>query len=590
MPAKSEMALKWPVFRPRNWGKPAKQRHLPKPWFGLDTERDSKTGEFVCGFAVGEKLQEFRKMTDLENGTYWIWNLPYDSEGMLRDLNLEEAWAAKADGTEFPLMGGIAKYFHGKKFTWKAEGRRLDFIEASSFYNRCALAKIDKKFGEKDKRVDAKKMSLSRYESDMEYRRLVREYCIQDSRLVYNAITDLQMGIAALGVEIGATPGATARGFLNRLGEFPDILWRTQHQFLRSYCGGRFEIVKRGVFDEIIYQYDIASAYPWALSQCPWLTNTAESRWTNRFSDNALYGTYRVSFEYDCYLGIAPAWKEGIRTYSKAEKDTWLSRPEVAWLLNHGAQIKILRALEVFDDNATDLWRQVIGELYAMKSNAPDEATRRGAKVILNSQYGVLIQLIRRNGAWVPINEAKNPVDFAGKLALEEPPREFEGGKYYSPLYASNLTGLVRVKLLDAALAVGESAYIGGHTDSVLSRKPLPDSFLKKELGGWGLEEKATEAHICKTGMYSIGTKIKTRGITKVGTPDLLWKGEVERNVRCGIKSARDWKDVSVISKKMVANNLGVEKKRKWDRDFSLRLVETREWIDSEALAYVNTK
>lgn len=598
MPSKSELAIQWPVFRPRNWGQPARQLPLPQPWFGLDTERDALLGDFVCGYAVGESTHAFRRMDDLISGTYWVWNLAYDIEGMLRDLNVPEAWAAREDGSEFPLLGGKARYFHGKRFNLKLPGKKISFIEASSFYNRCALKNIGQKVG-----IDGKTMSLDRYQNDnepflcrlsdkkeMTYREAVNWYCQNDALLVFNAIRDLEKGIKALGVELGGTPGATARGFLNRLGPFADVLWRTHHHFLKSYCGGRFEIVKRGVFDELIYQYDIVSAYPWALSQCPWLSEASYHRWTNRYSDNALYGSYCVDFDYDNYLGLAPTWKQGIRVYSKAEKEVWLTRPELDWLMKKGAKIRIIKAIEIFDDNASDLWRQIIAELFAMKRDAPDEATKRGAKVVLNSQYGVLIQLIRLCGIWVPMNKAKNPVDFVGTLALEEPPKEFEGGKYYAPAFAGNLTGLVRVKLLDAAMAVGDAAYIGGHTDSVITRKKLPDSFISTELGGWGLEETALSANICKTGFYSIGNKIKMRGITKAGNPQMLWHTELQRNTRQGIKSAKHWDEVSLIKQKVVVNNFVVEKKRKWAQDLSDALIQRKEWVDSEAYAYVKTK
>jgi hypothetical protein len=590
MPGKVSLALEhgYPVFKPRNWGKPTKTRALPKPWFGLDTERDAKTGEFVCGKIAGETTGSFKRMDDLEEGTYWVWNLAYDIEGMLRDLELAEAWAAKTDGGGFQILGGEAKYFHGKKFSLKLPGKTLQFIEASSFYNRCPLSKIDKKYGEKDKRVDAKTMSLSRYQEDMAYRELVDLYCTQDARVVYNAVCDLAMGVRALGVELGSTPGATSRGFLNRLGQFPDILWQTHYHFLRSYCGGRFEITKRGVFDEPVYQYDLVSAYPWALSNCPWLTNTASMRWTNRYSENAHYGTYEITFDYDNYLGVAPAWKQGVRVYSAGEKKTWLARPEMDWLLRHGAKVTIHRALEVFDENATGVWREIIKELFHVKNTTTDEATRRGAKVLLNSMYGVLIQLMQDKGTWVPLGKAKNPIDFAGVLALEEPPKQLEGGKYYAPLYAGHLTSLVRTRILDGAIAVGDHAYIGGHTDSLLTRKKLPDWLLSKELGGWSLETEAMVAHVCMTGKYAIGGKVKVRGITRDGKPETLWLERQLRNTRTGIKQAGSWSDVSVIKPYIgkdgvpgVLNNYSIEKKRIWEKDLTPSMVQARENVDS---------
>lgn len=585
MPSKSEQALAWAVYRPRSWGKPSTNKPLPRPWFGLDTERDAKRGAFVCGFAVGETEKEFRRLTDLESGTYWIWNLNYDIEGMLRDLNVPEGWAAKIDGASFPFLKGEARYFHGKRFDYFAPDQRLSFIEASSFFGRCPLAKIGKKYGQKEG-VKASEMSLSRYESDSDYRAAVRSYCKQDARIVYNAVQDLDRGVRTLGVELGATPGATARRFLSRLGQFPDILWETQRVFLRSYCGGRFEITKRGVIYKVL-QYDLVSAYPWALAQCPWLSHAAIKRWSNRFNPTALYGSYRVKFKHDSYLGVAPRWNKGIRVYSKQQEDTWLARPEVDYLLRKGADIEIIQSCEIFDEAASDLWRRVILELFALKQKDKESAEGLGAKIVLNSQYGVLIQLVRKAGRWVLLHEAKNPVDFAGMLALEEPPREFEGGKYYSPAYAAHLTSLTRVRLLEAADAIGEGAYIGGHTDSVLTTKPLPDSVVGKGLGDWKLEETAQRADICKTGMYALDEKVKIRGITRNGRAAMLWEKFHERKSRTGIKSASLWEEVSLIRPKQVVNNYTMENKRKWARSLDAALIARNEFIDSEALSLV---
>lgn len=595
MVSKAQAAISWPVFRPRGWGQPTSPRALPLPWYGLDTERDHKTGVFVTGKVVGENVLSFKRFTDLPPATYWVWNLAYDIEGMIRDLDIPEAWAARSDGSTFPLLDGNAIYYHGKRFDYKVPKLgKWSFIEASSFFNRCALAKVGPKRVEL---VDSKTMSLERYLRNEYYQRPdgtwgyyatdVDTYCEQDARIVYNAITDLAGGLRNLGVEIGATPGATARRFLARLGPFPDILWQTHKPFLRSYCGGRFEVTKRGVFHDV-KQYDIASAYPWALAQCPWLTESAYHRMTRRFSDNALYGTYEVSFKYDHYLGVAPRWRGGVRVYSKQEERTWITRPELAWLLQHGAEVKIWSGVEVFDEGATDLWRQIITGLYDIKAKDGTNPQGRGAKVTLNSQYGILIQLIRRSGKWVRISEAKNPVDFAGTLALEEPPKEFEGGKYFAPLYAGNLTGLTRVRLLDAAIDMGPDLYIGGHTDSVIGMGRLTKG-LSSELGGWKLEKEAPRAEVCKTGMYSVGSTVKVRGITRDGKPSMFWEESHTRNSRIGIKTAHSWDEVSVIVPKTVANNYGIEQKRKWHGEVTRGLIAMEKYVDSEALAMVGT-
>lgn len=602
MPSKAQLAIEWDVFRPQGWGTPSKARALAQPWWGFDTERDSKTGEFVCGWAVGETTQQMKTITDLEPGTYWVWNLGYDAEGLLRDLNIAEAWAAKTDGAKFPLLGGEAVYYHGKRFDLKIGDKKWSFIEASSFFGRQPLKAIGAK-----ENMDASKMSLEKYRADVEYEREVWDaglkrwnpsgvfgkyrddvdsYCRQDARIVYDAINTCANSLRGLGVEIGSTPGATARRFLAKLGRFPALIWKTHKPFLRSYCGGRFEVTKRGVLHDV-KQYDLVSAYPWALSKCPWLTDSAYSRQSRRFSDNALYGTYEVSFDYRDYLGVAPRWLRGIRVYSASEESTWLARPEVEWLLKHGCDIKIWRALEVFDENATTFWKDIIEPLFAIKQRDKNAADKGwGAKIILNSQYGVLIQLVRKNGKWVQIDEAVNPIDWAGELALEEPPKAMEGGKYYAPLYAGNLTALTRVRLLDAARELGPEAYIGGHTDSVLSTRTL-HSGIGTGLGDWKLEKEAARADICKTGMYALGDTVKVRGITRKGTAALLWDDTHQRKSRTSIKSAKTWQDVSVILPKTVANNFAAEQKRKWFGDVTRGLIAMERFVDSEALQNV---
>lgn len=586
---------------------PSRARALPRPWYGLDTERDSQTGEFVCAWTVGENgAQKVERLEDYGTGTYWIWNLNYDLEGLLRDLRVEEAWAARADGAPFPLLDGSAIYYHGKRFTLKRPGAKVNMLEASSFFNRCRLADIGPK---RTDLVDSSKMSLQRYLADATYRENVDTYCIQDARIVYDAMNDLEAGVQTLGVTLGSTPGGTARRFLARLGPFPRIIWSTHKEFLRSYCGGRFEVTKRGVLEDVC-QYDIVSAYPWALSNCPWLTDSATPRLSRRFSDNALYGTYLVGFQTDGYLGIAPRWRGGVRVYSKAQAKTWLARPEVEYLLKRGVDVTIHRGLEIFDENAGDLWREIVTGLFDQKTRGGKAPQGRGAKVTLNSQYGILIQLVRRSGKWVPLAEAQSPVDFAGTLALEEPPKSFEGGKYYAPVYASHLTALTRVKLLEAADSVEAAAYAGGHTDSVLSAGGRL-SGLGDGLGAWKLEKSAPRAEVSKTGMYAMiwpdhktvadkciqcgktgdlpreCSTVKLRGITKNAPSSFLWADSHTRNARTGIKTAKTWDDVSVILPKKVANNYTIEQKRVWDGPVTRALLALDRYVDSEALGNV---
>jgi len=595
--SKTKDALSHEIFKPREWGRPTKAHNLPRPWFGLDTERDANNGIFVCGFAEGPESIPFETITDLPKGTYWVWNLPYDIEGMIRDLRQENGWAMKSDGAPFTINDAKCVYYHGKRFDWQDKDGKRIFLEASSFFGRKSLDVMartvlkDKKLGG----IKASEMSLSRYNTDKEYRATVQEYCRHDARLVMDAVEALNVGCTQAGKEmglpvtLGGTPGATARRFLSAVGAFPDILWRTHSTFLRAYCGGRFEIVKRGVLPDV-YQYDIVSAYPWALSQCPFITANARHRFTRTFSDDAIYGAYEVSFKLDGYLGLAPRWRDNTRVFSAQEEKTWLSKPEIEWLHMNNFDYTVHRGCEIIDESATDTWAKVVSSLFALKQKAREEPSGMGAKIVLNSLYGVLIQLTPRGGKWVPIGDCIDPVDLAGDLALEKGPKAFDGGKYYAPAYAAHLTALTRVKLLEASLSVGDG-YIGGHTDSILSTKPLRG--LGHGLGDWEMvqpangKETADQLIITKTGVYAMDDKVKLRGIDRNLPKSALWQKYQTRKTRVSVKRARSWDEVSLIQNKVVANNLDYEHKRNWDAPFSSSVIRRKQFIDSEPLRNV---
>lgn len=619
MPTKAHLALSRPVQKPRGWGIPSPNRELPRPWYGLDTERDAKTGEFVCGWCADTKGGGFQFQPDfrtLPAGTYWIYNLEYDIEGLLRNLGIEEAWAAREDGAKFRMQDGWGTYFHGKKFVYRGRGKTITFLEAASFFNRVPLSDIGAKEG-----IKGAYMSLEKYLYDKEpfctriadkrpmtYREAVDSYCLQDARIVVHAMEEMAQGMKELGVSLAITPGATARRYIGRLGPFPEILWENHKIWLRSYAAGRFELTKRGIIDNV-HKYDIVSAFPDALAKCPWLTDNAEMRTTRRLSDNSLYGSYKIQFDmFDSYLGLAPIWQNGIRVYSKGEDEVWVTRPELDWLQRNGFNYNVLDGVEVFDEGATNAWNVLVRDLFRLKDEGnfcfqelgykcaipkckkckQRTPLGKGSKVLLNSLYGILVQLMEAAGTWVSREEAIDPIDWAGGLALERPPEEMYAGQSYAPIYAANLTALTRVRILDAAMYL-QDAYIGGHTDSVCATRKLPESWLGPQLGKWEYEGFALEGAFCKTGVYAMDNKVHFRGITRSGSPDLLWRHELVRNSRKGIKSASSWDEVSVISPKVVANNWEIDRKREWLQPFDKTVIARREFVDSEAMCYVQS-
>lgn len=648
--SKTRDALRREVYQPRNWGRPTQNpRPLKAPFWGLDTERNTEKGkrynDFVCGWIDnGVMSLPFRTFYDLQAGTYWIWNLGYDIEGMIRDLGKDEGWAIKEDGAAFRLGDAKCVYFKGKRFSWKDERGERTFLNAQAFFNgiglkdaaktlcvcKCEGCKKHKKEPKKFQHcgedevtcpmkdpVDASKMSLTRYERDQEYRRIVDKYCAKDARIAFRLMEFLRVGFEELGrkmhngvpIPIAGTPGSTAKRLLKNMPPFPKVVWATHRPFLETYCGGRFEIVKRGVFFHA-RQYDIISAYPWALANCPMLTEGATHRFTRRMSDDAIYGAYEISFKTDEYLGVMPNWRGNTRVYSKAEKRGWICKPELEYLQSRGHSFEILRGHEIFDEGATDGWREIVVPVFDAKQTYKGQPLGGGAKVGVNALYGDLIQLIERGGKWVPIEDAVDPVDFAGMLALEKGAKAYEAGQFYAPCYSATLTSMVRVRILEASMEAREENTVASHTDSLLA---INEGRIKtgEGLGDWELQDevKGDDALIIlKSGQYGLGDKVKGRGFSKrkLNPEDEneiaqrhktdLWAPVHTRRGRVSVKTAGgDWRRVSAIEEKEVKNNISFEVKRKWNADWSAeqirrRLILGREWLDSEALEGVGSK
>jgi hypothetical protein len=636
-------ALHYDVFQPRNWGKPTKKpRPLREPFWGLDTERNTERNrynDFVCGWIDNNTLSlPFKTFRDLPPGSFWVWNLGYDIEGMVRDLGKDEGWALKEDGAPFTLDGAKCVYFKNKRFEWKDGNGARTFLDASAFFNKISLKEAAKTLcictcdgckkhkknpdefqhcGEDEVKcpmkdpVDASKMSLSRYEQDKIYRGLVDKYCAKDARIAYRLMEFLRIGFIELGMKmhgepipIAGTPGSTSKRLLKNMPPFPKVVWATHRPFLESYCGGRFEIVKRGVF-HTARQYDIISAYPWALDKCPMLTESATHNFTRRMSDDSLYGAYEIEFSSDDYLGIMPSLKGGTRVYVKDTLRGWLCKPELEFLHEQGHNYEILRGHEIFDENATNGWHEIVTPVFNMKQAHKGKPLGGGAKVGVNALYGDLIQLILKGGKWVPIEEAVDPVDFAGFLALEKGAKAYEAGQFYAPCYSATLTSMVRVRIIAGALELSNENTVAEHTDSLLA---INNGRLAtgEGLGDWELQDEIKSVDgdaliILKSGQYALGDKVKGRGFSKRKLDPSnedeiakrqkvdLWADTHMKRGRVSVRTAKSWRDVSAIQEKKVANNIGWELKRKWAHDWSAREIESRlirgrDWMDSEAL------
>lgn len=267
-----------------------------------------------------------------------------------------------------------------------------------------------------------------------------------------------------------------------------------------AYFGGRFEQFRIGYHNERVYQYDIRSAYPYAITRLPSL---AGLDWVNRQRRRNVfnaYGLYRVS-----YTGSDKAtldkpgplpWRDNNRNiyYPHDIKECWYWGIELQAAQRHDTgTLTVLEAWEPKTD-PVDFPFKWVGEMYYERNKMKQEGnpTQLALKLAMNSLYG--------------------------KLAQSKGAKLLEDGSWRIPTYhqlewAGWITAACRAKLYDAMMQAG-SSLIAVETDAVYSTKPL-DLICSTNLGDWE-EEKLDAIMYIQSGVYFKKDggkwKLKSRG------------------------------------------------------------------------------
>lgn len=268
-----------------------------------------------------------------------------------------------------------------------------------------------------------------------------------------------------------------------------------------AYFGGRFEIVKCGHVEKTAYEYDINSAYPWALLDVPSLVGgTWENKRTTRVHPFAIYrlkytAATPVTFPQPLpcrYPNGATAYPPGVTGWY------WSPEYDVArqYVKMYGGKLEVLETW-VFTPATNVKPFAYVSPLYAKRRalKAAGDGAHVGVKLGLNSQYGKLAQQV----GWRR--------DFKGRVHI--PP-------YHQLEWAGYVTSKCRAEVLRAALPVLDRV-IAWETDAVFTEVPLEGITLWEGLGEWEASEFASLTYL-QSGTYfateASGKEIeRTRGV-----------------------------------------------------------------------------
>jgi hypothetical protein len=232
-----------------------------------------------------------------------------------------------------------------------------------------------------------------------------------------------------------------------------------------AYAGGRFELFKCGRYLGKVWQYDLNSAYPWAIAQLPSL---AHGKWrqVTEFDPHREFAVYRIRCTLPYRTNVPyPFYFRDKRhcIYYPPVVEGWYWAPEVR-------HMEGLPGFDVIDgwvfEPATDekpfAW---VNDAYDQRLLWKEQGnpSEYSIKILLNSLYGKMAQRVGYNK----------------ELLL--PP------KWHQLEWAGWVTSKARATLYSAMLRAG-NALLSVETDAVFTTRPI-DLDTGKGLGQWGVDE-----------------------------------------------------------------------------------------------------
>jgi hypothetical protein len=406
------------------------------------------------------------------------------------------------------------QYFEDNGYVWQLRsGKTLEIFRSNQrrsnpfllndvwpFFQRTFIMALDEYFGKSwPHRDNIVRMKAERGNFDRLHDDEVIEYNNYELELLVMLMEELRDRLFAAGMQVNKWygPGAIASGLLNQW-KIKDTLvdYYTLDPGLadagaHAYAGGRFEMMKCGHMNTPVYQYDINSAYPWAIAQLP---NLAKGRWEyhlgGTLEDLTEYSIARIQWtNHDGYMlkeisehyplmrweypeAIPfPFWKRskiGNISYPSGNIHGWYWAPEILAGFNYvdslpeyyDRNIRVLEYYKFIDESGERPFAQV-EQLYKTRQvlKSKGNGAHVGIKLGLNSLYGKLAQQI----GWTEERPNKPP--------------------FHNILLAGYVTAKCRAKILDA-MALNPAAIISVETDGIFSTMPL-DLPVSKELGDW---------------------------------------------------------------------------------------------------------
>ena len=470
---------------------------------GFDTETN-KGDIFLIADSDGNYLDDISPKTVLDflyhkrnhNSWNFFYHIGYDAEVICKLLG-KNLFSYKETGkTNFEYKDYIINYIPAKKLAISKGHHSVIFFDIWQFY----LSKLSVAYQENIGSLDASYLSMKEKRDEFSLtfysrnKKRIRDYCVNDCILTKELSEkwiDLFYKAFGFYCQRWLSSGYLAEKILinNNLPipMFDSVPYEIQDLAWRSYVGGRFEIIRRGFIGKA-YLYDINSAYPFALSKFPDISN---GEWikSKSINKNSLLGFFKILADIRDHKIVTPfPFNNGRLIFPSGKFITYVTLAELL-ACESPDFYKILDSYQFISNSAQYQYQQFVENMYnkRMSLKEANDDLERPFKVILNSIYGKTAQKINRRI-----------------------------GNLFNPIIASFITGFTRAQLYRFVIENGiEKDLVSMATDSICTTKRLDCN--SDRLGEFSFDDSASDVFFVQNGVYRFNNKWKKRGFGKLG-------------------------------------------------------------------------
>lgn len=520
-----------------------------------------------------DSVFDFLFCKKFENASNFCYNLTYDAEVILKLLGRKLFDYKRTRRLSFRYEDYTINYIPTKQFRVSKGHHSCSFFDIAQFFGNHGLAKdYEANIGNLDSDYLAMKDNRAEFSPSLykKYPKKIKNYCIQDC--IYTkqlAEKWIKLFHDAFGLY---TQRWTSSGYLaekviihNKIyfPKFEEIPYEIQDLAYRSYFGGRFEILKRGLIGYGAL-YDINSAYPNAIRHIPDLAN---GKWIKSKSihPDAKIGFFHIQADIpeDKYVPPFPFRANNRLTFPCGKFETYVTLDELK-ACKESTFYKIISSYQYIPKTEHLPYKEFIEQMYEkrLELKQQNDPLQLPIKIVLNSIYGKTGQKTQRR-----IGNVFNPVIF------------------------SFITGFARAQLYRFVRENNlERNVVAFATDSICFNKKIDMDSTK--LGVFSFDAEANDVFYVQNGINRFNGKWKKRGLGKMNGKEIEHLDTMEKNGNLYLKymeskntrlktaiTENRISDIGKIKPKLKKIDISGDRKRFWPQRLSG--INTDEFNDS---------